>query len=219
LIDIEPIGDVPYRQLVDMLAPYLGKIDPELIIIGNHLQLDMADPPFLLVLNRKEKRIGTIEILNSIQMFPGQILAHTSWVEQNSYIIANLNKNEFNPNLPPFVIGLTSSHPGWQDLLSYINIDVRLFKYSAMSHQGSPLLIFEPLFKPVISQIKEKTLSSPVEAVEKQMQSIKEDIPPVKPEAPKKEKIPSVSPVFHFEGFYETGISGLTEEEVRYFSN
>lgn len=219
MIDLEPIGEVPYRQLVDLLAPYLGKIDPELIIIGNQLQMGLADPPFLLVLNRKEKRIGTIEIFNSVENFPGQILDHASWVEKNSYIIANLNKNEFNPNLPPFVIGLTSSYPVWQDLLSYINIDVRLFKYSAMRHEGSPLLIFEALYKSLSSPIKEERLASLAETVEEPVQSIKEDLRPVKQGSPKKESIPSGSPGFHFEGFYETGISGLTEEEVRYFSN
>jgi hypothetical protein len=223
LIDLEPIGEVPYSQLVDMLAPYLGKIDPDLIIVGNQLQLGPADPPFLLVLNRKEKRIGTIEILNSIETFPGQILTHASWVKQNSYIIANLNKNEFDPEFPPFVIGLTSSYPGWQNLLSYIKLDIRLFKYSAMTCQGSPVLIFEPLFKPVIAEIKQETPSTPVEKVEtieEPVQLIREEVHPLPPpELPKKERTPSAPPVFHFEGFYEAGLTGLTEEEVRYFSN
>jgi len=224
LIDLEPIGEVPYPQLVDMLAPYLGKIDPDLFIVGSQLQLNPADPPFLLVLNRKEKRIGTIEILNSKEGFPGQILAHADWVKQNSYIIANLNKNEFHPETAPFVIGLTSSYPGWQNLLSYINLDIRIFKYSAMSCQGSPLFIFEPLFKTVISEIKEETPSPSAETaatVEESLPSIeiKEEVCQLPSEPPKKERILSAPPVFHFEGFYETGISGLTEEEVRYFSN
>jgi hypothetical protein len=224
LITLEPIGEVSYSQLVDMLAPYLGKIDPDLIIVGNQLQLSPVDPPFLLVLNRKEKRIGTIEILNSKEAFPGQILAHASWVKQNSYIIANLNKNEFHPESSPFVIGLTSSYPGWQNLLSYIKLDIRLLKYSAMSCQGAPVMIFEPLFQPVISEIKNEIPSPSVERVEMikepvQTMEIGEEFPPLPPEPAKKEKIPSASPVFHFEGFYEAGVSGLTEEEVRYFSN
>ncbi|MBI3593756.1 MAG: hypothetical protein HY200_02250 [Nitrospirae bacterium] len=206
-----PVGKVPYHQMVELLVPFLGDIQPDLMIIGNKIQIHSDDFPFMLAINKAEKRLGIIEILAPSKDFPAQILAHAAWVEKNGNAIANLNKNDFNPQRPPFILGLTPSYPEWQAFLSYLKFDIRLFKYTAMTYQGSPVLIFDSLFEPDLTVNKQ-------------------DLPPVSPQPisssltspvqlSKRDRPVSGPPAFHDEGIYEERVTELTDDEIRYFSN
>ncbi|MFI5303863.1 MAG: hypothetical protein ACHQYP_03610 [Nitrospiria bacterium] len=211
MINFERVQEISFNELVELLIPYLSGIDADLVIIGNRIQLTPSSVPFLLALNKTKKRLGIIDVLNEWKEFPDQLLSHASWVAQNSYAIANLNKTDFNPDFAPFVIGLTPSFPPWLNLLSYINLDIRLLKYTAISYQGTSVLIFDSLFESANPEIKKQTPSSLSQAmVESPARTF--------PELALKENSSSVSPSFHYEGFYEAGLTGLTEEEIRYFS-
>ncbi|MHB8482856.1 MAG: hypothetical protein ACYDBV_09035 [Nitrospiria bacterium] len=182
------LESVSYETLLEALPNYLSSIHADLMIKAERVLLHKDDSPFLLVLNRREKRIGIIEFLKNSPLFPTQILSHTAWLTQNSYALANLNKNEFDPDLSPFIIGLVSSSPDWLGLCSCLKLDMTLLKYQAISFQGVTGLIFESLFG---ASSQKKTESA----------------------KPPEEKTPSV---FHSEGFNEMG---LTEAEIRFFSN
>jgi hypothetical protein len=197
-----PVGKVPYNQLVELLVPFLGDIQSDLMIIGNKVQLYSSDPPFILAINKSEKRIGVIEIIAPSKLFPGDILAHAAWVEKNGPAIANLNRNEFNADLPPFILGLTPTYPEWLEVMSYIKCDIRIYKYSAMTYQGSPVVIFDSLYD--MNPASSETVTTPFP---QSIQSSNRERPEPGP------------PVFHDEGIYDERVTELTEEEIRYFSN
>ncbi|MBI1821871.1 MAG: hypothetical protein HY036_09580 [Nitrospirae bacterium] len=186
-MSFEKIESISYETLLEILPSHLSNIHPDLTIRAERVRLNKEDSPFLLVLNRKEKRIGTLELLKNSPSLPTQILSHAVWLTQNSYALANLNKNEFDPDLPPFVIGLVSISPLWAGLCSFIKFEMTLLKYQAISYQGVTGLIFDPLFG-----------------------SFQKNAEPSKSA---EEKVPSP---FLSEGFNEMG---LTEAEIRFFSN
>lgn len=207
-----PLRDITFSETVELVVAHLGNIDPDLMIIGNRILLNPPDRPFLLATQKSEKRLGIIEMIDQSKEFPGQILAHAYWLEQNRYAIANLSKNDFNPALPPFIIGLTAFYPSWQNLLSYINLSIRLFKYTAMSYQGSPVLFFDSLLETVNPEPRKEVPSA-------QAQSATPGSDRVSSESAPKERTSLEPPKFQHEKFYDPGLTGLTEEEIRYFSN
>ena len=186
-VKFEKLESVSYETLLEILPSHLSSIHADLMIMADRVLLHKGDSPFLLVLNRREKRIGTLELLKNSSSLPTQILSHAAWLTQNSYALANLNKNEFDPDLPPFVIGLVSTSPLWAGLCSFIKFEMTLLKYQAISYQGVTGLIFDPLFG-----------------------SFQKNAEPAKSS---EEKVPSP---FRSEGFNEMG---LTEAEIRFFSN
>ncbi len=189
MLKFERIEEVSYEWLLKLLPVYLPAIRPSLIILADRLTLDQEDAPFLLVLNSKEKRVGTIEILKPTAGFPGQILSHAAWIAQNSSAIAHINKKEFDPSLSPFVIGLVPHYPQWANLCSFLTLDISLFKYSAVSCEETPGLIFDPIFG---------LFPSPASTDQPLPREIKMSTP------------------FRSEGVNELG---LTEAELRFFSN
>ena len=180
-----------YEMLLKVLQNDLTGLHPDWVIRAERVLLHKDDSPFLLVLNRKEKRIGIIEYLSDASQFPTQMLSHAVWLTQNRYALDNLNKNEFNPDLPPFVMGLVSTSPNWLELCPFIKLDLTLLKVQVISHQGVTGLIFEPLSGPVQKQMDRQTANN----------SSEEKVPPV--------------PSFRSEGFNEMG---LTEAEIKFFS-
>ncbi len=145
-VKFEKLESVSYETLLEILPGHLSAIHADLMIRADRVLLHKGDSPFLLVLNHKEKRIGMIEFLEDSLLFPGQMLYHASWLIQNSYALANLNKNEFNPDIPPFVIALVSTSPAWLEVCSYIKLELTLLKVQAISCQGVTGLVFDPLF-------------------------------------------------------------------------
>ena len=209
---MEVLKNLPFPQMVELMAPALGQIQPGLTIIGNRMQLGSSDSPFILAINKNDHRIGLIEVLEAAGPFPGQILTHFNWVSENRFAISNLNRSEFNLEKAPFLICLTPSFPEWKNLLTHIRIDLGLYQYQIFKVQENPLVLFQPLY---LSKDSNRSVELPVESGSRiRTEKTASSQTPIQ-----KPALQPASQGFQSEGFYDSGYSGMTEEEVRFFSN
>ena len=184
------IGSVSLEFLLEVLPRYLNDIEPGLALLSGRVSLSKEDTPFMPALKNREKRVGLIELLDGPAVFPSTVLRHADWLAKNSFALAAFKSESFNADLPPFVVGLVPSVPEWLPLCAYLNLDITIIKFQAVSFQGTVGLILEPLFG---GAKKELTVAAPISAVEEK----------------------GFSP-FVSEAVNEMG---LTEAEICYFSN